>query len=95
MSGCACLPSRIYPWDLKFRLNFFLPDAENGFEFVGLYAVALCICTESSFWWNQINGEVVGKISAQLRAVRSPSPSELRLTLSSYRLLLQNRDSAH
>jgi len=77
MSGCACLPSQIYPWGLKFRLNFFLPDARNGFEFVGLFAIALCICTESSFWRTQINTEIVGPMSARLQAVRPPSLSEI------------------
>jgi hypothetical protein len=30
-------------------LNFFRPDARSEFAFVGLFAIALCICTESSF----------------------------------------------
>src|SRR5260370_42110830 len=77
MSGCACLPLRICPWGLKFRLNFFPPDAQNGFEFVGSFAIALCIFTESSFWWTQINNEIVGPMSARLRTVRPLSLSEL------------------
>lgn len=76
-SGCACLPSRICPWDLEFRLNFFPPDAKNGFEFLGLFAIALCICTESSFWWTQTNAQVVGQMWAQLQAARPFTPSEL------------------
>jgi hypothetical protein len=49
------LPSRICPWDLKFRLNFYPHAAQNGFEFVALFAIALCIFMESNFWWTQIN----------------------------------------
>jgi hypothetical protein len=58
-------------------LNFFLPDAQNGFEFVGLFGIALCIFTESNFWWTQINAEIVGQMSARLQAVTPLSPSEL------------------
>src|SRR6266851_5483855 len=69
MSGCVCLPSRICRWDLKFRLNFFLPGAQNGCELVGLFGIALCIFTESSFWWTQIKAEIVGQVSVRLQAV--------------------------
>jgi hypothetical protein len=77
MSGCVCLLSRICPWDLKFRLNLFLPSARNGFEFVGLFGIALCIFTESSFWWTQINAEMAGQMSARLQAITAFSPSDL------------------
>jgi hypothetical protein len=69
-SGCAYLLSQICPWGPKFRLNFFPHDAKNGFEFLGLFAIALCICTESSFWWTQMNAQVVGQMWAQLQEAR-------------------------
>jgi hypothetical protein len=62
MSVCACLLSQICPWDLKFRLNFFRPDARRWCDFVGLFVTALSICTESSFWWTQIIARVVGQM---------------------------------
>ena len=95
MSGCACLPSRICPWGLKFRLNFFPSDAQNGFEFVGLFAIVLYIFTESNFGWTQINTEIVGPMSARLQAVRPLSPSEFVTDPEQpFDLLSQNPDSA-
>ena len=70
MPGCACSPSRIYLWDRKFRLNFFLPEARNEFVFVGLFAIALSICTESSFYRTQTNATVLEQTSGRLRACR-------------------------
>lgn len=61
MSACACLPWQISKWDLKFRSNFSRPKARNRFEFPGLFDIALCIYTESIFWWIQINPQAVGQ----------------------------------
>lgn len=74
MSACACLPSRICPWDPKFRLNFFHLDARNGFGFGLLFAIALCICTESSFRWTQISVQIVGQMWIRLRTARLYAP---------------------
>lgn len=93
MSGCACLPLRICPWDLKFRLNFFLPNARNEFEFAGLFAIALCIFTESSFWWTQINTEIVGPMSARLQAIKPLSPSELATDPSGHSIVVAKSPS--
>ncbi len=42
--------------------NFSLRKAWNLFESLGLFAIALCIYTESSFWRIQVNDHVVGQI---------------------------------
>jgi hypothetical protein len=65
------------PLGSQIQVEFLPPDAQNGFEFVGSFAIALCIFTESSFWWTQINNEIVGPMSARLRTVRPLSLSEL------------------
>jgi hypothetical protein len=64
------------PLGSQIQVEFLPPDARNGFEFVGLFAIALCICTESSFWWTQINAEIFGPM-ARLQAVRPLSLSEI------------------
>jgi hypothetical protein len=55
MSACACLPSQTCPRGPNFRSNFSRPEARNLFEFPELFAIALCIYMESSFWRMQIN----------------------------------------
>src|SRR5258705_10032111 len=59
--GMCLLPWQISRWDLKFRSNFSRPAARNWFEFLGLFAIAPCIYTESIFWWIQINTQVIGQ----------------------------------
>src|ERR1035437_2366751 len=76
MSGCACLPSRICPWGLKLRLNFFPNDAPNGFEFVQLFATVLCIYTESSFRLTQINPELSSSHRLRLKRCHSRHDSD-------------------
>jgi len=49
MSACACLPWQICRWDLKFTSNFSRPKARTQFEFLGLFAIELCIYMESIF----------------------------------------------
>src|SRR5262249_34238483 len=52
---CACLPSPIYRWALKLRLNFFHLGATNRCGNMGRFGIALFIYMESNFWWAQIN----------------------------------------
>jgi len=47
--ACAYLASQICLWDRKFKSNFFRRGTQNGFEFVEQFAIALYICTVSSF----------------------------------------------
>ena len=38
----------------QIHVEFLSPEARNRFEFLGLFAIALCIYTESIFWWIQM-----------------------------------------
>ena len=91
MPGCACSPSRIYLWDRKFRLNFFLPEARNGFVFAEWFAIALSICTESSFYRIRTNAKTLQEMSAQFQAARTSGPVKSPIEPSNHRLLLENR----
>ena len=91
MPGCACSPSPIYLWDRKFRLNFFLPDARNGFVFAGWFAIALSICMESNFYRIQTNAKTLQEMSAQLQTARTSGPVKSPIEPSKHRLLLESR----
>jgi hypothetical protein len=59
----------------QIQVEFLPHDAKKGFEFLGLFAIALYICTESSFFWTQMNAQVVGQMWAQLQEARPSLPA--------------------
>ncbi len=42
------------PVGSQIQVEFLRPEARNLFDSLGLFAIALCIYTESTFWWIQM-----------------------------------------
>jgi hypothetical protein len=45
----------------QIQVEFLPPQNKEPVRVSGIVAIALCICTESIFWWIQINPQAIGQ----------------------------------